>query len=143
MIQKSLEPLQSKDFTLSIYFGKNLAKRYAHLSKKLFSLIQAPMMRAQFTWSLRQKKWLLQNIGPIAINDVPEDHRSFLQESAFAYFSGRQAWPKTKTRPPYDLAILVSPDEEEPPSDEKAPFPERLFRSTRRWRSANETARSA
>ncbi len=120
LIQKSLQPLQSRDFILSIYFGRNLAKRYASLSRKLFALFQAPLMRVHFTWSLRQKKWLLQSIGPIAISDVPEGHQAFLLDAALAYFTGRQTWPKAKKRPPYDLAILVSPDEEEPPSDEKA-----------------------
>jgi len=120
LIQKSLAPLQSSDFTLSIYFGKNLAKRYAVLSRKLFALIQTPLMRAQFSWSIRQKKWLLQSIGPLAISDVPDSHHEFLLESTIAYFKGRQAWPKAQVRPPYDLAILVSPDEKEPPSNEKA-----------------------
>ncbi len=120
LIQKSLQPLQSKDFTLSIYFGHNLAKRYDRLSLKLFALFQAPLMRAQFTWSLRQKKWLLQSIAPVAVSDVPPEHGDFLLEAASQYFSGRQTWPKTRKRPSYDLAILVNPDETEPPSDEKA-----------------------
>ena len=68
LIQKSLAPLQSSDFTLSIYFGKNLAKRYAVLSRKLFALIQTPLMRAQFSWSIRQKKWLLHVITSYSIH---------------------------------------------------------------------------
>jgi len=120
LIQKSLQPLQSKDFTLSIYFGRNLAKRYERLARKLFAQFQAPLMRTHFTWSIRQKKWLLQSIGPVAISDVPAEHQDFLLDAAQNYFSGRQIWPKSKKRPPYDLAILVNADEEEPPSDEKA-----------------------
>lgn len=120
LIQKNLKPLQSKDFTLSIYFGRNLAKRYGTLSLKLFALIQAPLMRAQFTWSLRQKKWLLQSITPVSVSDVPDDHRSFLIEAATLYFAGRQFSSKLKQSHNYDLAILVNPEEAEPPSDEKA-----------------------
>ena len=99
LMQKSLQPLQSKDFTLSIYFGHNLAKRYDRLSLKLFALFQAPLMRAQFTWSLRQKKWLLQSIAPVAVSDVPAEHRDFLLDAATKYFSGRQTWPKNRKRP--------------------------------------------
>jgi glutathione synthase/RimK-type ligase-like ATP-grasp enzyme len=77
-------------------------------------------MRAQFSWSLRQKKWLLQSIAPVAVSEVPPEHGDFLLEAASKYFSGRQTWPKTRKRPSYDLAILVNPDEIEPPSDEKA-----------------------
>ncbi len=120
LIQKSLQPLQSKDFILSIYFGRNLAKRYDRLSRKLYALFQAPLMRAHFTWSIRQKKWLLQSIGPVAVSDVPAEHGDFLQEAARVFFTGRQTWPKAYHRPRFDLAILVDPDEAEPPSDERA-----------------------
>ncbi len=77
-------------------------------------------MRAQFTWSLRQKKWLLQSIAPVAVSDVPQEHGEFLLEAAKTYFSGRQIWTKSRKRPSYDLAILVNPEEVEPPSDERA-----------------------
>ncbi len=120
LIQKSLSPLQSRDFTLSIYFGKNVAKRYERLCSKLFALFQAPLMRAQFAWSSRQNKWLLHNIGPVAVSGVPEDHWDFLLEAANSYFSGRQVSPKTRKHSRYDLAILVDPKESEPPSCEKA-----------------------
>ena len=110
LMQKSLQPLQSRDFTLSIYFGRNLAKRYNRLAKKLFALFQAPLMRAHFSWSLRQNKWLLQSIGPVAVSDVPAEHGAFLLESARAYFTGRQTWPKNRKRPSYELAILVNQD---------------------------------
>ena len=120
LVQKSLQPLQSKDFTLSIYFGHNLAKRYDRLCHKLFALFQAPLMRTQFTWSLHQKKWLLQSIAPVSVSDVPEEHRDFLIESATKYFAGRQTWPKSRKRPSYDLAILANADEIEPPSGESA-----------------------
>ncbi|MBN2429276.1 MAG: RimK family protein [Deltaproteobacteria bacterium] len=120
LVQKSLSHLQSKDFTLSIYFGKNLAKRYELLCRKLFGLFQAPLMRAQFIWSSRQSKWQLQNIGPVAVSDVPEDHRDFLLDAASAYFAGRQISPKKRKHSRYDMAILVDPNEAEPPSNEKA-----------------------
>ena len=120
LIQKNLQPLQSKDFILSIYFGRNLARRYDRLAHKLFSLFQAPLMRVHFTWSLRQKKWLLQSIGPVAVSDVPEEHGAFLLEAATAYFSSRQASPKARKRPHYELAILVDPKEAESPSNERA-----------------------
>ncbi|MEJ2469592.1 MAG: RimK family protein [Desulfuromonadales bacterium] len=120
LIQKSLQPLQSRDFVFSIYFGRNLAKRYDRLARKLYALFQAPLMRAHFSWSLRQKKWLLQSLGPVAVNDVPPEHRAFLLESARLYFAGRQTFAKAKARPRFDLAILVDPDEAEPPSDERA-----------------------
>ncbi len=119
LIQKSLSPLQGEDFVLSIYFGRNLAKRYERLSQKLFGLFQAPLMRAQFVRSPRFEKWQLQTIGPLAVSDVPEDHRPFMLEAAVSYFAARPQRPKTRSTR-YDLAILSCNDEEHPPSDARA-----------------------
>jgi len=46
-IQKSLKPIVTDEFTLSIYFGKNVAKRYERLARQLFMQFQAPLLRAQ------------------------------------------------------------------------------------------------
>src|SRR5436309_3803564 len=41
LIEKSLTPIHSKEFVLSIYFGRNVAKRYDALSRNLFNLFHA------------------------------------------------------------------------------------------------------
>ena len=41
LIQKSLKDIKSEKFTLSIYFGKNLSKKYDGLSLQLFNLFQS------------------------------------------------------------------------------------------------------
>ena len=75
LIQQSLSRIQSDKFTLSIYFGRNLAKRYDRLSLHLFNLLQSPMMRAQF---VRDKKWVLRSIATIPAGEVPSSHRPFV-----------------------------------------------------------------
>jgi len=120
LIQKQLGHLQSPDFVLSIYFGRNVARRYDRLCQRLFALFQAPNLRAQFTWNSRTKKWLLQNIGPIAVSDVIVEHRELMFEAARDYFAGKQRSPRARQRARYDLAILVDPEEAEAPSDERA-----------------------
>src|SRR5687767_5658345 len=62
IIQESLESIQAKDFTLSIYFGKNVAKRHDRLSMHLFNLFQAPMLRAQF---VHDEQWQIRSIAAI------------------------------------------------------------------------------
>ncbi|MFC1819311.1 RimK-like ATPgrasp N-terminal domain-containing protein, partial [Thermodesulfobacteriota bacterium] len=74
LIQKSLAPLKSTRFDLSIYFGRNMAKRYDKLSQKLFNTLHAPFLRASF---VKQKKWILQKASPIASKDIPATHWSF------------------------------------------------------------------
>jgi glutathione synthase/RimK-type ligase-like ATP-grasp enzyme len=127
-IQESLKKLQSKSFTLSIYFGRNFARRYESLGLRLFNLFQAPMLRADFVHD--GEEWELKAIRPISVNEIPEDHREFVIEAAQQYFAGRKKRLRKRRTPRFDLAVLVNPDEEEPPSDEKA---------LRRFQKAAET----
>ena len=120
IIQKSFAPLQAREFVVSIYFGRNLAKRYDQLSQQLFKLFPAPFLRANFERNERSGKWYLQGISPLAAGDIPKDHREFVVEESQKYFKGARRSGGRKIAARYDLAILVSPDEAEPPSDEKA-----------------------
>lgn len=119
LIQKSLAPLNSDHFTLSIYFGRNLAKRYDRLSLSLFNLFQSPLLRAQFSKD-DEGQWGLRNISPIAASEVPHDHWAFVVDSAKRYFSGKHGHARRKAPSRYDLAILHNPNEVQPPSDQKA-----------------------
>lgn len=117
LIQKSLAKLRSKEFTLSIYFGKNIAKQYEKLSAQLYNLFQTPLLHARFTFN---KKWMLQNVSVIALKDVPSHHQPFLLVSARQYFSKPHISRQRRTRTTYDLAILINPEEKMPPSNQGA-----------------------
>lgn len=117
LIQRSLAPIKSSDFTLSIYFGRNLAKRYDRLSSHLFKLFPAPLVRAQFVYGA---KWELQHIGPISPDDISEEHRPFAVQFAAEYFAGKRLRLPKRALQRYDLAILVNPAEKFPPSNERA-----------------------
>lgn len=117
LIQKSLARVESKEFVLSVYFGRNLAKRYDRLSRELFNLLQGPLLRARF---IKSEKWHLKNLAPVSMGDVPDSHRDFIVGVATEYFGGHRPRPRKKKAAKYDLAILVNPKEELPPSDERA-----------------------
>jgi len=117
LIQKSLEGIKSGEFTLSIYFGHNVAKRYDRLSSQLYKLFQAPFLRAHF---IHNDKWQLQTLKPISTIEIPDEHTKYVEEFARDYFKSRKVGPRKETEYNYDLAILVNPDEALPPSDEKA-----------------------
>ncbi|MGH9321999.1 MAG: RimK family protein [Vicinamibacteria bacterium] len=116
-IQKGLSRIQSEEFTLSVYFGRNLASRYDRLSRELFNLFQAPLLRARF---VRMGKWHLKHIAPVSMDEVPESHRDFILQVAQEYFLGRGPRVKRRKLSKYDIAILVNPEEKFPPSDEEA-----------------------
>ncbi len=117
LIQKSMSPIKSKEFVLSIYFGRNLARRYEHLSRQLFNLFPAPLLRARF---VRHRRWQLTRLAPIAAKEIPEAHHDFVVEAASAYFARRQRSKRRRSGPRYDLAILHNPDEVTPPSNARA-----------------------
>lgn len=120
LIEKSLKPLSSSSFTLSIYFGHNLAKCHLQLSQRLFNLFQAPFLRAFFVLNPKTKKWQLQSVQPIAASEIPADHREFAVQKAQEYFYRVKGRPQIRSTGRYDLAILVNPDEKHAPSNSGA-----------------------
>lgn len=118
LIQKSLEPLQSDEFELSVYFGRNMAKRYERLGRQLFNMFQIPLLRFRF---VRNGSWQIRSVKALGTNDVPEVHRTFMIEAAEKHFAGANSAPPKPKRMRYDLAILYDPDETEAsPSNEGA-----------------------
>lgn len=118
MIQRSLAPLRSGEFELSIYFGRNVAKRYDRLSRALFNQFPAPFLRARFVWE--DDRWRLQSLRPIATSQIPDAHRDFVLERAREYFARPTHVRTRKHEYYYDLAILWNADDPTSPSNERA-----------------------
>jgi glutathione synthase/RimK-type ligase-like ATP-grasp enzyme len=117
-VQKSLAHIQSNRFELSIYFGKNISKRYDRLSLQIYNLFQAPLLRVFFY--RKGNKWKIQNIQVISAKDIPDEHHEYVIEFATRYFSRRISGKKRRHPAPYDMAILINENEKTPPSDKKA-----------------------
>jgi glutathione synthase/RimK-type ligase-like ATP-grasp enzyme len=117
VVQKSLAGIKSDSFTLSIYFGRNVAKRYDRLSARLFDLFQAPFLRACFE---RREAWELKSVKPISAIEIPSRHHPYVQDLARQFFKSRKLSARKERVFSYDLAILVNPSEELPPSNAKA-----------------------
>jgi len=116
-MQRSFSTLRSDDFTLSIYFGRNLAKKYDRIARALFNQFPAPILIGRF--QRVSGEWRMANLRLGAASEVPESHRDFVIESAETYFARRHTAPR-KTVLRYDLAVLWSDEDEEAPSDERA-----------------------
>jgi len=118
LIQRSFSRLKSDQFSLNIYFGKNPTKQYENLSRQLYSLFQSPLLRTSFSYE--ENHWILQNISPLPLNQIPDHHKPFVLDYARAYFGKKRIRSKNISRPTYDMAILLNPEEISPPSDKRA-----------------------
>jgi len=118
LIQKSLAPIKSDMFELDIYFGHNTASRHEQLSRQLFNLLHAPLLRAKF--ERRAQHWRIRSVRPIAASDIPPQHQDFAIRATTEYFMGRRRRVNKQIAPRYNLAILHDPDNPEPASNAKA-----------------------
>lgn len=122
LIQRSLSRIRSSKFDLNIYFGNSVAKQHEQLGKQLYNLFPSPLLRVCLAWDDDKKKWLLQNIFPLPLNQIPEAHKPYLLAFAADYF-GKKRRIRSSSRNAkmsYDIAILINPDEKVPPSNKKA-----------------------
>jgi glutathione synthase/RimK-type ligase-like ATP-grasp enzyme len=107
------------EVVLHIYFGRESQGRFQPLAKALFGRLPLPLMRAVFSRIERRDSWALTSCSALELRSIPAEDAPVLSAALESFLQRR-----TKvTRPDvarYDLAILVDPREEEPPSDEEA-----------------------
>lgn len=117
VIQQSLKNIKSRDFTLSIYFGQNVAQKYKSLSSLFYKHFQVPFLRVNFNHST---KWNIQSIKAISESEIPAEHIPSVHEFANQYFAKKRYDTAKVTQYDFDLAILVNPKDPAPPSNAKA-----------------------
>ena len=117
VIQQSLKNIKSQDFTLSIYFGQNVAQKYKTLSAQFYRHFQVPFLRVNFNHTT---KWNIQSIKAISESEIPKEHISSVHEFANQYFAKKRYDTAKVTNYAFDLAILVNPKDPAPPSNSKA-----------------------
>lgn len=116
LIQQSLKNIKSQEFTLSIYFGQNVAHKYKELSAMFHRHFQIPFLRVKFNFTT---KWNIKSVRAIAESEIPEEHKESMKFFAKEYFAKkRYDTPKTHSTD-YDLAILVQNNDPAPPSNQK------------------------
>jgi glutathione synthase/RimK-type ligase-like ATP-grasp enzyme len=116
-IQTGLKDVNGQKFDLEIYFGQTLDKHLSRLGSQIYRLFPAPLIKAQF---IKQEKWLLSSVAPLALTQIPDAGREQIGAFAQEYFKRKHVHKAPKQRFLYDLAILVNPDEENPPSNPAA-----------------------
>jgi glutathione synthase/RimK-type ligase-like ATP-grasp enzyme len=130
LVQHSLKRLHTESFTLSIYFGRNIARRYDRLALHIFNMFPAPLLRAHFEREPARPgetgengkpgvaRWRLVGVQAISSNDIPPEHLEFVVQGAQEYFAGKRRVAR-KAAARYDLAILFERDAPSKPSTNK------------------------
>ncbi len=119
LIQKSCAALTGEEFTLSIYFGRNMAHRYEKLCIRLFNALPAPLIRAQFA-KARSGRWSLRRFTAIPLGEVPENHKPFMMEAAADYCARPTRIAQARRPAPFSMGMLVKPNDPLAPSNAKA-----------------------
>jgi glutathione synthase/RimK-type ligase-like ATP-grasp enzyme len=116
-IQQFLKKQKTDKLELYICFGKPQISSLSKVGTLIFNLFQAPILKVVFS---KKEKWVLTNLKPLHLKDFPEEYTAHLKNSLDEYLRRKSPLSKQFSRKVYDLAILVNPEEETPPSDEKA-----------------------
>lgn len=102
---------------LKVYFGQTTLSKYKTLATKLFQVFEVPLFTVNF---IKSEKWIIKNIKVLNFKGLNTDQKEFLYHSAQKYFNKkRYNFPKLNNYR-YDIAILINPFEEYPPSDKEA-----------------------
>ena len=117
LIQNEFKSVKEKEIELNVYFGFTHDAEHNKIGILLFNLYQAPLLKAVFE---KQKVWELQSLRPLQLNEIDDNERPTLNQALELYLKGRQVVRKSLSRKKYDLAIMVNPDDANPPSDAKA-----------------------
>ncbi|MBC2607143.1 RimK family protein [Pelagicoccus albus] len=118
LFQSSFKRLTTSQFTLSVYFGKNLAKSYDKLAKRLYALFPCPLVQYQFLKV--DGKWKLKEINQLGLHQTPDEHHEFIADQLEAMLHKRWRRDQPSKTYRYEIAILVNAQEANAPSDEAA-----------------------
>ncbi|MFT6827337.1 MAG: glutathione synthase/RimK-type ligase-like ATP-grasp enzyme [Roseivirga sp.] len=117
MIQKTFKGSPENKVEFKIYFGYTGGIHTGKLGLLLFNLFQSPILKVTF---VKKEKWALEQLKPLNIYDLNGEERITLAEQLGLFLTRKMVVRKSNPRRKYDLAILVNPDDDNPPSNAKA-----------------------
>ncbi len=117
LINQLLKKHEANSFSLNIYFGQTINKSYNNLANKLYLLFEAPLFKVNF---IKHDKWLIKDIKILTLKNISAEESESLYTFASNYFNKKRYNLPKLTNYKYDLAILINPNEVNPPSNQEA-----------------------
>ncbi len=99
------------------YFGQVEHPALKPAARALFERFPCPILEVVFK---RRKGWQIESMKPAAPADLDEREQDLFAAALDRFSSMVWRKPRTRRRYRYDLAVLVNPEEEMPPSDKVA-----------------------
>ena len=117
-IVKSLDDQALEQLEVESYFGYSPNTSFSGLTREVFARLPFPALSIH----LKRKGgvWILERLKPIDIQKLSDTQAWLLWSGLQTYISKRWRTAKEKPQDLYDLAILINPAEEYPPSNEHA-----------------------
>ncbi|MCB9426237.1 MAG: GNAT family N-acetyltransferase [Flavobacteriales bacterium] len=116
-INRVLYKEKGNSLALDIYFGQSSIKEYKALASKLFQVFEAPLFTVNF---VKSEKWIIKSIKVLTLKNLNDYQKEELYHFSQKYFNKkRYNFPKLNNYR-YDVAILINPFEEYPPSNKEA-----------------------
>ena len=100
------------------WFGECLQDELLPVAREVFERFPCPILEVTLIF---KKDWEIKSIKPVSLTELTTAEEQEAFANTFEKFSSKM-WrqPKSRKTYRYDLAILVDPEEEMPPSDAKA-----------------------
>ncbi len=112
-INQSLNKEKANSFSLKVFFGQTSTRGFKSLAMKLYQLFEAPLFKVDF---IKHDKWLIKDINVLTLPKLENSDLDHMYHFAQKYFSKKRFRQPKLTNFKYDLAILIDPAEETPPS---------------------------
>lgn len=103
---------------LRTFFGQSANPVLKSVARALFERFPCPILEVVFR--RRRKVWQIESMKPAAPQDLAEAEQDIFAEALDRFSSMIWRKPRARRRYRFDLAMLVNPEEEMPPSDKVA-----------------------
>ena len=117
LIQSALEKVPDTKFSLQIFFGQTTENAFRILAHRLYQLFETPLLQVFF---IKTDKWMIQKVMPLNLEKIEVVEQEQIQKLANTYFTKKRFQKPRLKHYKYDLAILINPNEANPPSCPKA-----------------------
>lgn len=117
LIEASL-PEGAKKYSLEFYFGQTNHDWAKRLSKRCYALFAVPILEVQLIY--KRRRWQVDYIWPLSISSVDDKDRPRFIEAAKFALAARLPHPVVSKSASFEMAILVDPNEQLPPSSPRA-----------------------